>query len=53
MRKGYKILLGKPEGKRSLERPKGKRVDDVKKDNKEIGCEDVGCIHLTRDRTVC
>jgi hypothetical protein len=36
-RNGYKILMEKPEGKRSLERPKYRCVDNIKMDLREIG----------------
>jgi hypothetical protein len=43
-----KILVWKPEEKKLLERPKRKCMDDVEKDSKEVGCEDVDCVYLTR-----
>jgi hypothetical protein len=36
-RNAYKILVGKPEGKRSLERPRHRRVDNIKTDLIEMG----------------
>jgi hypothetical protein len=42
-----KILVWKPEEKKLLERPKRRCMDDVK-DSKEVGCEDVDCVYLTR-----
>jgi hypothetical protein len=33
----YKILMGKPEGKRPLGRPRRRGVDNIKMDLKEIG----------------
>jgi hypothetical protein len=33
----YKILVGKPQGKRPLGRPKHRLVDDIKMDLREIG----------------
>jgi hypothetical protein len=33
----YRILVGKPEGKRQLERPKRRWVDNIKMDFREIG----------------
>jgi hypothetical protein len=33
----YKILLGKPEGKRPLGRPRSRWVDNIKIDFREIG----------------
>jgi hypothetical protein len=43
-------VVGKPEGKRSLGRPKCKKEDDIKMDFREIGCEGVGWIHLAQER---
>jgi hypothetical protein len=37
-----RILMGNPEGKRSLGRPRRGWVDKVKMDLKEIGCGDMG-----------
>jgi hypothetical protein len=37
MRKGYNILVGKPEGKRPLGRSKRKWEDVIRKDLMEIG----------------
>jgi hypothetical protein len=35
-RNGYRILVGKPEGKRSLGRPRRRCVDNIKMDLREI-----------------
>jgi len=40
MRNSYYILVGKPEGKRPLRRPKHK-CEDIRKDLSETGWEDV------------
>jgi hypothetical protein len=37
-RKVYRVLAGKPEGKRPLERPRRRREDGIKMDLREIGC---------------
>jgi hypothetical protein len=50
MRSAYNILLGKPEGKIPLGRPRGKWKDDIRVDLKEIGWEGVDWIHLAQDR---
>jgi hypothetical protein len=34
----YRILLGKPEGKRQLERPRRRWEEEMKMDVSEIGC---------------
>jgi len=49
MRNTYKPLVGKPEGKRPLERPRSKRYN-IKMDLKEICCEGVDWILLAQDR---
>jgi hypothetical protein len=33
----YRILVGKPEGKRQLERPRRKWDDNIKKDLQDVG----------------
>jgi hypothetical protein len=35
-RNAYKLLVGKPEGKRPLERPRRRWVDNIKKDLREL-----------------
>jgi hypothetical protein len=45
-RNAHKILLGKPEGMRSLRRPKRRRVDNIKMDLREIGWDDIDWIDL-------
>jgi hypothetical protein len=37
-RNAYRILVGKPEGKIPLERPRRRWVDNIKMDLREIGC---------------
>jgi hypothetical protein len=49
MRKSYKILTGKPEGKRSFGRPRlGQK--NIRLDLRETGRERVNWIHLRKDR---
>jgi hypothetical protein len=43
-------LLGKPEGKRSLGRPRHSWVDNIRMDLGEVGCGDVDSIGLAQDR---
>jgi hypothetical protein len=45
----HRVLVGKPEGKRPLERPKH-RWGGIKMDLREIGWEGVEWIHLAQDR---
>jgi hypothetical protein len=46
----YKILAGKPEGKRPFWRPGGMWEDDIKIDLKEIGYDDMDWSQLAQDR---
>jgi hypothetical protein len=38
----YRFLVGKPEGKRPLRRPRRRREDNIKMDLKEVGCGGMG-----------
>jgi hypothetical protein len=49
-RNAYRILVGKPEGKRPLGRPKRIWIDDIKIDLKEIGWGGMELIDLVQDR---
>jgi hypothetical protein len=49
-RNAYRILVGKPEGKRPLGRPIHRWVDNIKKDLREIGWDDMDSIDLAQDR---
>jgi hypothetical protein len=46
----YRVLVGKPEGKRPLERPRRRWEDGIKIDLREIGWGCVELIHLAQDR---
>jgi hypothetical protein len=46
----YRILVGKPERKRPLERPRRRWEDGIKMDLREIGWGVVGWNHLAQDR---
>jgi hypothetical protein len=46
----YKVLVGKPEGKRPLGRPRRRWKDDIKMDFKEVGCGGMDWIGLAQDR---
>jgi hypothetical protein len=37
-RNAYTILIGKPEGKRQLKRPRHRWENNIKLDHREIGC---------------
>jgi hypothetical protein len=49
-RKLYKLLVGKPEGKKPLGRPCHRLEDGIRMDLKEIGLGDVDLIQLAQDR---
>ena len=44
------FLLGKPEGKRPLERPRHKWEDNIKMDLQEVECGGMDWIKLAQDR---
>jgi len=47
----YIILkTGKPEGKKTLGRPRHREDDNIKMDLQEVGCGSMDCIKLTQDR---
>ena len=46
----YRVLVGKPEGKRPLGRPRRRWVDNIRMDLQEVGCGYVDWIGLARDR---
>jgi hypothetical protein len=47
---GYRILVGKPEGKRSLERYRHIWEDNIKMDLREVGWPGMDWIDLAQDR---
>jgi len=46
----YRVLVGKPEGKRPLGRPRRRWEDNIKTDLQEEGCWGMDCIELAQDR---
>ena len=46
----YRILVGKPEGKRPLWRPRHRWEDNIKMDLEEVGCGCMEWIELAQDR---
>jgi hypothetical protein len=46
----YRILVGKPEGKRPLGRARRRWKDNIKMDLQEVGCGCVVWIDLAQDR---
>jgi hypothetical protein len=46
----YNILVGRPEGRRPLGRPRCRSEDNIKMDLREIGFGDVNWMHWALDR---
>ena len=46
----YRVLVGKPEGKRPLGRSRRRWEDNIKVGLQEVGCEGMHCIDLAQDR---
>jgi len=46
----YMVLVGKPEGKRPLGRPRHRWVDNIRMDLQEVGCGYMDWIGLAQDR---
>jgi len=46
----YRVLLGKPEGRRPLGRPRRRWVDNIRMDLQEVGCRYMDWIGLAQDR---
>jgi hypothetical protein len=46
----YRVLVGRPEGKRPLGRPRRRWEDNIKLDLREIGIDGANWIQLARDR---
>jgi hypothetical protein len=49
-RNAYRLLVGKPEGKRTLGRPRRRWVDNIKRDPRVAGWGVVDWIGLAQDR---
>ncbi|KAJ4433807.1 hypothetical protein ANN_16119 [Periplaneta americana] len=49
-RNAYRVLVGRPEGKRPLGRPRRRWEDNIKMDLREVGYEDRDWINLAQDR---
>ena len=46
----YRVLVGKPEGKRTLGRSRRIWGDNIKMDLQEVGCEGMDWIELVQDK---
>jgi len=46
----YIVLVGKPEGRRPLGRPRNRWEDNIKMDLQEVGCGGMDWIELAQDR---
>ena len=46
----YRVLVGKPEGNRPLERPRRRREGNVKMDVQGVGCGGMDCNEPARNR---
>jgi hypothetical protein len=49
-RNAYKLLVGKPAGRRPLGRPRRRWVDNIRMDLGQVGWDDVDWIGLAQDR---
>jgi hypothetical protein len=49
-RGAYRILVGRPEGRRPIGRPRLRWEDNIKIDLQEVGWEDVDWIDMAQDR---
>jgi len=48
----YRVLVGKPEGKRRLGRPRLRWENYIKMDLQDVGCGDMKWIYLAQDRNM-
>jgi hypothetical protein len=46
----YRVLVGKPEGRRRLGRPRHRWEDNIKMNLQEVGCGGMDWIELAKDR---
>jgi len=46
----YRVLVGKPGGKRPMGRPRHRWEDNIKMDLQEVGCGGMDWIELAQDR---
>jgi hypothetical protein len=48
----YRVLVGRPESKRPLGRPRRRQEDNIKMDLREIGIDGTNWIRLAQDRVL-
>jgi len=46
----FRVLVGKPEGEKTLGRPRHRWEDNIMMDLQEVGCEGMDWIELAQDR---
>ena len=49
-RNAYRVLVGKPEGKRPLGRPRRRWEDNIKMNLREVGCDPGEWMDIAEDR---
>jgi hypothetical protein len=49
-RSAHRVLVGKPEGKRPLGRPRRRWMDNIMVDLQEVGCEGMDWNELVQER---
>jgi hypothetical protein len=49
-RGAYRVLVGKPEGKRPVGKPRRRWEDNIKMDLQEVGCRGLDWIELAQNR---
>jgi len=49
-REVYRVLVGKPEGRRALGRPRRRWMDNIRMDLQEVGCVYMDWTGLAQDR---
>jgi hypothetical protein len=49
----YRVLVGRPKGKRPLRRPRRRWEDNIKMDFRETGIDGANWVRLAQDRVQC